>query len=129
MPLIKNKAIHEFGDEHYIDVFGLAFAAGATRSGAANLDGRAPVMIYVPAQYSATQGLTLRIQVSTGGTTYYPLWNAGTAVTVAVAPSQAVRIDPTLMWGMHRIRLHSTEPRGTASTQHACTISLIARLI
>lgn len=126
---IDEKSIHQAQDAQFIKFYEATFAAGATRATPVNLDGRAPVLLYMPAAYSQTQGLTLRVQLSTGGTTYSPLWNAGTAYTVAVQRSQAVRVDPEVFWGVNYIRLHSTEPRGTASTQHASTVTIVARLL
>jgi hypothetical protein len=125
---IEEKSVHQAATDQYIKVYPVTFAAAATRTNTKYLDGRAPVLLYV-GTVSKTQGQTLRVYVSTGGTTYSQLWSAGTAVTVAVQPSQAVRVDPQLFWGVHYIRLAATEPRGTASTQHAATIDIVARLI
>jgi hypothetical protein len=125
---IEEKSVHQAATDQYIKVYPVTFAAGSTRSSTKYLDGRAPVLLYM-GTVSKTQGKTLRVYVSTGGNTYSQLWSAGTAYTVAVDAGQAVRVDPEVFWGVHYIRLHSTEPRGTASTQHAATIDIVARLI
>jgi hypothetical protein len=126
---IEEKSVHQQAGDQYVKAYEATFAAGTTRATAVNLDGRAPIRIIMDSAYSKTAGPTLRVQLSTNGTTFSPLWVNGTAYTVAVKPSQSVRIDPTLFWGVQHIRLLSTLARGTASTQHASVVTIIARLI
>ena len=129
MPVDRDKSLHQMADDQYIRYSTTSFATGGTRSGGVTLDGRAPIGLIMPSSWINTQSTLLRIQVSTGGTTYFPMWAQNTAYTVGVRKSQYVQVDPNDFHGVEWIRLHSTMTRGTAATQHHADVTIISRLL
>jgi hypothetical protein len=112
-----------------ITVLTATIVKNGTQSDGAFLDGRAPIRLIMPAGFKSTSAI-VKFRTSEDGVTYAPFWSAGTAYTVAVQKSQAVRVDPTAFWGVGYIKLSGTQARGTAVTQGTiCPISVVARLI
>lgn len=126
---IDEKSIHQYADEAYIETYESTFVTAGTRGSAVNLDGKAPIRLIMPSTWINTQSTLLHVQLSTGGSTYTELWSAGTAYTVSVAKSKAVRLDPDQFGGVTYLRLISTLARGTAATQHAGVVTIVARRI
>ena len=123
------KSVHQAADDRYIDVYASAYVATGTQCAAVDLDGRAPVRLLMPAGWAGTAPV-VRVDVSDDGTTYRELWSAGTAYTVAVKASQAVRVDPETFWGCRWIRLVGTSAKGTAVAQTTQgSVGIVARLI
>jgi hypothetical protein len=123
------KSVHQAADDQYAAIYTGAIVATGTRTGALFLNGRAPIRLIMPALWAATAA-QVRVQLSEDGVSYLPLWAAGTAYTVAVQKSQAVRIDPETFGGVAYIRLVGTTAKGTAAAQStAVTVGIVARLI
>jgi len=123
------KSVHQMADDQYIDVYSAAIVKTGTQCAAVNLDGRSPVRLLMPAGWATTAAI-LHVDMSDDGVTYRELWSAGTAYTVAVKASQAVRVDPQMFGGVNYIRLLGTQVRGTAVAQSTQGIvGIVARLI
>ena len=123
------KSVHQAADDSYIDVFASAVVKNGTQCAAVDLDGRAPVRLLMPAGWAGTAAI-VHVDLSDDGTTYRELWNAGTAYTVAVKASQAVRVDPWVFGGCRYVRLVGTTAKGTAAAQSTQgTVGIVARLL
>jgi len=123
------KTQHEAADDQYATVKTVSIIATGTQSTVAHLDGKAPIRLLMPADWSST-AVVVHVDVSEDGTTFLPLWDSGTAYTVAVQASQAVAVDPAKFWGVGYIRLLGTTAKGTAVAQTtACEVSVVSRLI
>ena len=106
----------------------LPFAAASTR-GTIEIGGLAPIRLLVGSKWASTAPI-VHVQVSEDGTTYYPLWAAGTAYTVAVRAGKASVVDPTKFYGVGYIRLVGTTAKGTATAQSTgVSVGVVARLI
>ena len=123
------KTQHQAADSQYIDIYDSAYIATGTQCAAVDLDGRSPIRLLMPTGWETTS-VIVHIDVSDDGVTYHELWSAGTAYTVAVKKSVAVRVDPEVFWGCRWVRLVGTTARGTAEAQatHG-TVGIVARLI
>lgn len=123
------KSVHQEAEDQYIKVFTATVVKNGTQSSAVNLEGRAPIRLNMNAGWKGTSPV-VKFQVrETSGAGYLPLWSGGTAYTVAVKKSQAVRVDPTIFSGVNYIKLSSTTARGTAVTQGTIApIGIVARL-
>ena len=123
------KSVHQAADDQYIDVYSSAIVKDGTQCAAVNLDGRSPVRLLMSAGWATTAAL-VHFDMSDDGVTYRELWSAGTAYTVAVKASQAVRVDPEVFWGVNYIRLLGTQAKGTAAAQTTQgVVGIVARLI
>ncbi len=123
------KTPYQIVNDRYASVDDMAFAATGTQGAAVHLDGRAPIRLLIPSDWSSTAAI-VHFDVSETGTSYVPLWVGGTAHTVAVQADQAVRLDPHNFWGVGYVKLIGTQARGTAVAQTtACTVSVVSRLI
>jgi len=123
------KTQHEAADDQYATVKTVSIIATGTQSTVARLDGQSPIRLLMPAGWSST-AVVVHVDVSEDGTSFLPLWDGGTAYTVAVEASQAVAVDPTKLWGVGYIRLLGTTAKGTAVAQTtACSVSVVTRLI
>lgn len=122
------RSINEATNERYAQIITASIAEAGTQSGAADLHGLAPIRLIMPSAWKSTAAI-VKFNVSDDGENYYPFWSAGTAVTVAVKKSQAVRVDPELFWGVGYIKLTGTQAKGTAVTHPAVDIKIMARLI
>ena len=123
------KTQHQAADDSYIDIYSSAFIKTGTQCAAVDLGGRCPVRLLMPAEWSTTAAI-VHVDLSDDGTTYSELWSAGTAYTVAVQPSQAVRLDPYIFTGCRYIRLVGTLARGTAEAQSTHgVVGIVARLL
>ena len=123
------KSAHQMADDQYIDVYSSAIVKTGTQCTAVNLDGRSPIRLLMPAGWATTAAL-VHFDMSDDGVTYRELWSAGTAYTVAVKASQAVRVDPEVFWGTNYIRLLGTQAKGTAVAQNTQgVVGIVARLI
>ncbi|MCK9357092.1 MAG: hypothetical protein M0R22_08140 [Dehalococcoidia bacterium] len=123
------KTVHQAADAQFLKIYDSAYIATATQGTAVDLEGRSPIRLLMPAGWETTAAI-VHIDVSDDGTNYYELWSAGTAYTVAVKKSVAVRVDPEVFWGCQWIRLVGTRARGTAEAQATQgTIGIVARLI
>jgi hypothetical protein len=123
------KTVHQAADAQFIKVYDSAYVATATQGTAVDLEGRAPLRLLMPAGWASTS-VIVHVDISDDGTTYRELWSAGTAYTVAVKKSQAVRVDPNIFGGCRYVRLVGTTARGTAFAQGTQgVVGIVARLI
>lgn len=123
------KTVHQAADAQFLKVYDSAYVATGTQSAAVDLEGRSPIRLLMPTGWETTSTI-VHIDVSDDGTNYYELWSAGTAYTVAVKKSVAVRVDPAVFWGCQYIRLIGTTARGTAFAQGTQgVVGIVARLI
>jgi len=123
------KSAHEVADASFVDTYNSAFIATGTQCAAVDLGGRCPVRLLMPAEWSTTAAI-VHVDLSDDGTTYRELWSAGTAYTVAVQPSRAVRLDPYIFTGCRYIRLVGTLARGTAEAQSTHgVVGIVGRLL
>jgi hypothetical protein len=91
-----------FGDI-FPTVVPVTVADGATVSGAVDLRGRQLCGVYLP---STAEGTTLGFQVSDAlAGTYLTLMSAGAAVSLTVAASRYVALDPNLFLGVRFLKL------------------------
>ena len=123
------KTQHQAADDSYVDIYSSAIIKNGTQCAAVDLDGRAPLRLLMPAGWAGSAAI-VHVDLSDDGTTYRELWSAGTAYTVAVSASQAVRVDPWIFGGCRYVRLVGTRARGTAAGQTTQgTVGIVARLL
>lgn len=86
--------------------------SGETTSAAVDMDGTHPVAIITPA---ALTGTSLTFTVSHDGATYNALYDQyGTQVTVVVAASRYIPLDPATFAGIRHLKLVSGSSEAAA---------------
>ena len=107
----------------YPEVRSVTLSSGSSLSPGIDLDGLTLVGILMP---STWDGTAITFRASINGTAWFDLYDAaGNEVTLSVAPSRYIQIDPRRFVGIRYLRIRS----GTGSAPVNQTASRVVQLI
>jgi hypothetical protein len=110
-----------------LDVLPATIANGQSLSGALNLGGLRLFRIATP---TAITGTTLTFQASYDGTTWNNLYDAtGTEVSMTVAASRSIVIDPAVFASVNHLKIRSGTSGTPVNQGQDSTLQLVLRAV
>lgn len=112
---------------NYPEAKAATIAAGASLSGAVDLDGCHPVGLVMPAAWTAA---SITFQVSLDGVTYNNLYDSsGSEYTITTAASRRIILPPSDFAGVNYLKLRSGTSGAPVNQVAQAVIQVVARAV